>query len=192
MDWLPKDDKRFQEFATFYLPHLWNSPDYLQMRYSLQNGSNPVARFSDPPSRGSCSLSTAFSLPLPLRQANTNKTLCPIANTPLSKAGNPTRSYQYIRLSRAITGHDHVPHPKLAFSIGTRQIHVKATAAKTTACTANPQILRALPGGLDNSGLLALLISRICEKTAYTTNTVTNGFSRHMERKNIPEARGSP
>jgi hypothetical protein len=51
-----------------------------------------------------------------------------------------------------------VPHSNLAFSIGTRQIHVKATAAKTTACIANPQILRELPGGLDNSGLLALLI----------------------------------
>jgi hypothetical protein len=95
-------------------------------------------------------------------------------------------------LSGAINDHDHVSHPILAFSIGTRQIHVKATAAKTTACTANPQILRAVPGGLENSGLLALLISRVCEKTAYTTNTVVNGFSRHMEKKNIPEARGSP
>ena len=168
------------------------SPDYLQTRYWLQDGSNLVVRSSDLPSRGSCSLSTAFSLLLLLRKADTNKTPCPIANTPLSKAGNPTKSYQYIRLSRASTGHDHVPHPKLAFSIGTRQIHVKATAEKTTACTANPQILRALPGGIDNSELLAILISRICEKTPYTTNTVTNGFSRHMERKNIPEARGSP
>lgn len=143
------------------------------------------------PNRGSCSPSTACLL-LGLRQADTNKTHCPIANTPLSKAGNPHRLYQYIKLSMAITGHDHSPHPNLAVSIGTRQIHVKATAVKTIPCIANPQILKALSGGLDKSVLLALLISRSCEKTPYTTNTVVRGFSRHMERKNIPEATGSP
>lgn len=149
------------------------------------------ALFVDLLSRGSCSLSIACFL-LALRQADANKTHCPIANTPLSKAGNPHKLYQYIRLSITITGHDHSPHPNPAVSIGTRQIHVKDNAAKTTPCTANPQILRALAGGLDKSVLLALLISRSCEKTPYTTNTVARGFSRHMERKNIPEATGSP
>jgi hypothetical protein len=36
------------------------------------------------------------------------------------------------------------------------------------------------------------LISLNCEKTPYTSNTVARWFSRDIERKNIPEATGSP
>ncbi|OQE15498.1 hypothetical protein PENSTE_c028G06253 [Penicillium steckii] len=111
----------------------------------------------------------------------------------LSKAGNPSNEYQYVIASVVLHGHIHkLELGPLCSSIGTRQTQVNATAAKTTACSLNPETLNAVfSGDLKPVLRLILFVSFNCEKTPYVSNMVTNGFRRLMEKKNTKAVMGS-